>query len=730
MRPMKKPCRRSCLLFLAALAAARLGATEIRGTVMDIYDRPLAGVRIQVGAGGPACISDEKGEFAIRVAATRGILQLCFASPLHYGEKRSVSLDAPSRRLKVFLIPLRLLREDVTVTALNEPERALSVPFAQSVVPRLALAENRPETIVQAVQNSPGVSVIGKGGVSATPSVRGLARRRILLLAGGARITSDRSAGASAQFYPPELAQRIEVVRSAASVIYGSDAIGGVIQIVPRDVPDVGSPLVALNLGGDSAERRVNGGFSLDKRTGPWSLRAAMQASRAGDYSSPAGRVLNSGFNYYAGNLVVAYEAGTRSFSLNFLKSAGRDVGKPERTNDPAVASFYPEENVNLLTISYGDDALLAGGSLNLSFFLNPNDYELDKVKKAVQQVEIAKNRAVDFGGRAFWRKALNGRLSCQLGVDYFGRAGVDMRNETWKAGRLSGSAQPLLHGRRGDLGLYATIDYSGPAACDLLAGARLGAFWRQALSDGVPFEKSQLAPAFFLGATRKISASLTVFLNASTAFRMPSLSEAFYTGISGRSSIVGNPGLEPESSFNLDAGVRIHRRAVFVGVYLFQCSIRGMIEKFPLGDAAYTYDNIERGRIRGLEAEFQLNAAKKLEFFGNAFVYRGVSTASGHYLNDVPSAKLFLGARLWLGRFWGEWNWLGSAAVAHPGPAETPVPAYAVHDLKTGYYFSNRLFLSLKIANLLDRNYFANADPDIPPAKGRDLSLGLNLNF
>ena len=72
----------------------------------------------------------------------------------------------------------------------------------------------------------------------------------------------------------------------------------------------------------------------------------------------------------------------------------------------------------------------------------------------------------------------------------------------------------------------------------------------------------------------------------------------------------------------------------------------------------------------------------------------------------------------------------MGSAAVKHPGPAEIAVPAYAVHDLKAGYYFSNRLFLFLKIANLFDRDYFANADPDIPPAKGLDLSLGLNLNF
>jgi len=727
MNPLKK------LLFTLLLGAASVlpsQGVEIRGTVMDVYGQPLAGIRILVGTHGRSVSSDEKGEFIFSADESQAALQLTFVSPLHYLEKRNLSLDELPRRLKVFLTPLRLLKEEVTVTALNEAEKALAVPFAQSTISGESIAESLPETVVQAAQRSPGVSFIGKGGVSVTPSIRGMARRRILLLAGGARVTSDRSAGASAQFFPPEFIQRIEVVRSAASVVYGSDAIGGVFQIIPRAAPSPGSPLVTLNLSGNSLDRKLNGGLALGKVFGPWSLRAAVQIVRAGDYSSPAARVLNSGFHYFTGNVAVAYENSERGFSINFLKAAGRDVGKPDRANDPALASFYPQENTNLLNIAYRDDALIADGSLNFTLFLNPNDYELNKIKNAGQQIDIAKNKALDLGGRAYWRKARNARLSYQIGIDYFGRSGVDMENETWKSGRLSSASLPVRDGRRNDLGLYATIEYSGLAACDLLAGARLGAFSRQAVANGVHLENSQLAPAFFCGVTRKIGAALTLFVNAGTAFRMPSLSEAFYTGISGRSSLVGNPALEPESSLNLDAGLKFQRRKTFVGVYLFQCSIRNMIEKFPLAEASYTYGNIDRGTIRGLELEFQLNVAKKLELFGNAFTYRGLSAVSGQYLNDIPGARLSLGARLWLGRFWGEWDWLGSAAVSHPGPAEIAVPAYAVHDLKAGYYFSQRLFLSLKLANLFDRTYYANADPDIPLAKGLDFSLGLNLNF
>ena len=69
-------------------------------------------------------------------------------------------------------------------------------------------------------------------------------------------------------------------------------------------------------------------------------------------------RVLNSGFRYYTGNLLAGYETEKRSFNLSFLKSAGRDIGKPERANDPAVTSFYPVENNNLLNLSYRENSL------------------------------------------------------------------------------------------------------------------------------------------------------------------------------------------------------------------------------------------------------------------------------------------------------------------------------------------------------------------------------------
>ena len=578
------------------------------------------------------------------------------------------------------------------------------------------------------MQNSPGVHFIGKGGSTVTPSIRGLARRRILLLVDGARITSDRSAGASAQFFPPELAGQVEIMRSASSVLYGSDAIGGVIQVIAAPAGDSEAGVAALNFSGHSADEKRNGGFSLRGKAGDFSLLAALQVSHAGDYASGSGIVLNSGYSYFTGRLAVDYETAERGIRLSFLGSAGRDIGKPDRANDRDVSSFYPAENTRLLNLSYREDGVVANGSLNFSFFVNAGDYELRKIKQAQRQLEVSRNNACDFGWRAFLKKKLPNRLSFQAGVDYYGRVGVDMENETWRQGVLSDSSVPLADGRRSDVGVYSTLAWTAPAGFELLAGGRLGAFSRSAVSAGVLQKSSSLAPAFFLGVTRKIAKTLTLFANAGTAFRLPSLSESFYTGITGRSSIIANPALEPEKSLNLEAGIKIQRRDVFVGAYVFRYAIRGMIEKFPVADSAYTYGNIERGCLSGLELEFQCFPLKKLEIFGNGFYYHG--SGNGGALNDVPSARISLGTKLWLGRLWGEVDWLAAAALRRPGPAEVAVDAYHVVDLKAGCYFSDRVFLFAKVANLFNRAYYANGDPDIPLARGIDLAVGLNLNF
>ena len=153
-----------------------------------------------------------------------------------------------------------------------------------------------PANVAEGLSATPGVAALGSGGFSLVPSVRGLARRRVLYLIDGARLSSERRTGPNASFISPEDVDRIEVLRSPASVLYGSDAIGGVIHILTRE-PELRPGIrgrINARYGTVNAEK--GGGFSLEGANGATGFLLSFQGVDADDYASPSGRVLQSRF--------------------------------------------------------------------------------------------------------------------------------------------------------------------------------------------------------------------------------------------------------------------------------------------------------------------------------------------------------------------------------------------------------------------------------------------------
>ena len=101
---------------------------------------------------------------------------------LQLAEPRKEIIKLPTKKtgkkLSVILIPKEQIQEEISVTALDTEEKAVSVPMSESKVSQLEIKEKIAENIVTTLLNTPGVHFIGKGGYTVTPSIRGLARRR------------------------------------------------------------------------------------------------------------------------------------------------------------------------------------------------------------------------------------------------------------------------------------------------------------------------------------------------------------------------------------------------------------------------------------------------------------------------------------------------------------------------------------------------------------------------
>ncbi len=718
-------------LVLFHISVFILQGSEIRGIVKDIYNQPVEAVTLQLLENGAATLSDHDGKFSLdvpdKLPGDDVSIRALHRSYHPFGMK--VRIGDGTAAVNILLIPRELIKEEISVTALNKQEQTIQVPMAESSLSELDIKEQMPENVVDTLGTIPGIHFIGKGGFSTTPSIRGLARRRVLILVDGARLSSDRRVGVSASFIPPEMIRRIEVVRSSSSVLYGSDAIGGVVQIftAPDTLPANTQNNFHLNM--NTNNQRFSSGISLQKKDGNHLLSAGFNVLDAGDYASPRQEIRHSGFTYYSGAFTIGYFDESRHVTIGYLGGFGRDIGKPTRENSAEDYSTIPSESEQILRLKWIEKNVITNGNMTVSVFVNPSHYDLENVTGTKNSYERSITDVTNLGVTLSLQKSLSSHLSYHIGLEWFSRQNLKIENIERVDSRAE-SSFPLTAGQRNDLGFFATLDYSGWEGFDIIGGFRYSNFSIEADMLGERQIKSSSAPSAFLGITRKLGTSASFFLDIGKAFRLPSLSECFYTGITGRKYVVGNPLLRPEKSVNVDAGLKVFSESLFLGVYGFAYSIEDLIERFRDETGIYTYDNVANGRITGIEGELQYFPSNGLELFGNVSLFSGKATGSSNPLNDIPAARIYLGCKVFSGKFWAEVNYLHSFAKKDPGPAEILNQEYDLLNLKGGYYFSANLFLFCRVSNVSNSLYYANPDPDIPEAPGTQISTGVHFYF
>ncbi|NIM14391.1 MAG: TonB-dependent receptor [Candidatus Aminicenantes bacterium] len=722
------------LLALMAFSflSTTLSAARIEGIVTDLNKNKLPNIMVVVKETGAATVTNPEGKFAIRVPDRLKSVLLIFRRHGYFPNEARVQVDNQLKTFEILFIPQEFLLQKITITATAWEKESLSVPMAEHTLSELEIQEKMPENIIDTLSESPGVHFIGSGGFSVTPTIRGLARRRVLMLVDGARITSDRRAGVSAELIPPELAERIEVVRSSSSVLYGSDAIGGVINILTRPGRETNKPELGkngLNLNLNSVSKRINTGITFQQDLGKWHLYSGFQFTSAGDYSAPDEQIVHSGYKSYSGLLDISYKNEKREFYLGYIGGVGEDVGKPVRENDPDKYTIVPSETDHFIRLGLSEKKLVKNGTLDFSLFVNPTIYRLEKIDLSEEKLEHADTEGVNLGLKSTLKKSFSDVLSCQFGVEWFSRQNVRMKN-IQQIGDGIATSTPMDNGIRNDYSLFLAFDYSGLRSLQIDGGIRYTFFSIKADVEEKNMEKNTGSYSFFLGATKKLGSSLSLFCSIGRAFRFPSLGESLYTGLTGRRYVVGNPFLKPESSLNIDAGLKMAAKRLSLGLYLFAYHIDHMIERYRNEENIYTYDNINRGRILGGEIEVWYSPAAAIDFFGHYFYYHGRSDTNDEPLNDVPAPRLMLGGKFFWDRLWLEVSYIHSFKKTDPGPAEVENNPYNVLTIKGGYYFTSTFYIYLKLANILNESYYPNPDPDIPYAQGFNVSAGVHLYF
>lgn len=712
-------------------------ALEVKGEVLTLEGKPVEGAVVLHRLSQERTTTDEKGQFRLEIPDMKKI-KIEIIHPDYLEQEAIFSFQEVSKKISIRLIPLIRQREEIVVTALRYPELSAKVPAAQAVISKENLEEKMSSNITESLEDIPGVSSIGAGGFSIVPNIRGLARRRVLIMIDNARVTCDRRTGPNASFIDPRDVEKIEILRSPSSVFYGSDAIGGVIHIFSRKPPYREGLKGELNLKYGSINQEKGLGLSLQGKRKNTGFYFSFKGNDAENYSSPLGEVLMSKFTQ--GSLLgkISYSTEKREVDLSFLGTRGYDIGKPNR-DSLEKPTWYPLESQNLLQLRWLEKGLGREGELDFQAYMNPHSLDTKKEKIQIYKEEesYSKTQSVDFGFNLSYGKMLSNTFRIKGGTDYFGRTGVKAKNvDTYfdPSGKTDSVLEewPFTEGDRKDLGFFLSADYTGIKNLDLVGGIRLD-FIEMAARPGnatSPEKSSYTAWTGFIGGSAKLSDSIVLFANLSRAYRAPSLNELFYTGISGRGFIIAQPDLDPEKSFNFDGGLKFIHKRFFLGLYSFYYLIDDLIERYRSSDKIYTYGNIDRGKISGFELEMEYYPFPGWKIFGNFFSFKGRSQKTKDPLNDVPAPRLFLGTRFWVRKFSTEINGIFQWKKKNPGSAEIVVPAYEMFSIKLSYFLASSFRFYLNISNLFNKTYLARPDPDSMEEPGRNFILGVSYSF
>ena len=721
-------------LLLVVFVCLSSPALAFRGRVVDREGKPVPNATVSILGRTGEAITDQDGRFVFQPDPPTPFEVLVIDSAGTYSRPILIEALDPAAELVVTIAPI--LNESITVSG-SAPSIESTPGAATSSLSARDVAIRQPTNLMQAIENVAGVNQVSEGQ-AAVPAIRGLARGRTLILIDGARVSSERRVGASATFLDPSLIEGVDVSRGPGSVAYGSDAFGGVISVRTRRVMP-GSPLAVQFSGTVGAGMpELRGAIEIAKGLPSGGVLFAAHAREADDWDSPEGEVFNSGFADRGFMLRAEQKVGPGYLTAGWQSDFGRDIERP-RNNSRTVRFYYPHEDSHRLTAGYEARNVMGLQRLAVTAFAGNYDQRTDQDRfptattgRSIERADIAAN---DFHVRSFGEK-LVGKSRVEFGVDINGRFGLNAIDDLIQydlAGNVT-STRPNVSidtAHRVDNGVYASIE-TAVAPVLVLSGGIRGDYVTTSNTGGYFGDRStgNGAGSGYASATVGSFGGFSLTAQIARGFRDPVLSDRYYRGPTGRGFITGNPDLDPETSVQLDLGLRYVSPRFRFATFYYHYRINDLIERYQTTTDFFFFRNRGTARVRGCEAEAQ------------ASLPGGIALDSRP---RWPRAARSMTTRIWT-IFLPSTSWprcAGNSAAGfgqlrtayfgdddHFGPTERAVPGYTLLDAAAGYQVVKPLELRIQARNLLNETHYASQDVRAVFAPGRSASLVATVKF
>jgi len=563
----------------------------------------------------------------------------------------------------------------LVVTSGRLAESQAQATAATTVFERADIERLQVSSVTELLERVPGLSVTHTGGAGSQTGVflRGTSTAQTLVLVDGQRIAAASSGTSSLEFLAPEQIERIEVVRGARSALYGSDAIGGVIQIFTRQGDGQGlKPYARLAAGSDSTYQRSLGLSGGDGRT-RFHLGAALDETAGIDATRDG---------YGANGDDDAYR--NRSLSLNLSHRFSDDVQlgfslldqRGQVEYDDTFSGSLPTTDFLLSSVSGFLDARINdawSSRLELGHSEDKRDTGNDQPGGSVSQFNT-------------YRDAANWLNTLTLGNNQQLLLGLD-----WYEDRAQGTTD-FIEDSRWNRAAFIQHRYNGE---------------RFSTELGLRHDDNQQ-----FGHENTWNAAVTLPLNDandliasySEGFRAPTFNDLYYPDFcfGGLCSPSANPNLAPERSRSYE----LQWRSRYSESGSLQASLyRTEIEDAIVLDTNFIPQNVQTARINGFEAAVQ---QELFGWQGNLAValIDPRDRASGHTLQRRAKRTLSLDLDRRFGDVSVGAGWRAISGRYDDAANQIEMSGYGLLSLRAAWQVNEELGLSLKLDNLLDKDY------------------------
>jgi vitamin B12 transporter len=560
--------------------------------------------------------------------------------------------------------------EDIEVLTVTATRSSLNIDDAltsQVVITRADIELANPISILDLLSSVPSIDVASNGGKGQNSSVfmRGTNSDHTLVLIDGIRVSSATSGGTSFSTISPEMIERIEIVQGPRAALWGSDAIGGVIQIFTRQLAD-GEFFAGASFGTDSY-KKYKAGVGISHGDGQTSITVSKEQSDGFDVREGS-EIDDDGYDFTS-VAIRGQQKVSEDFSLEWLLSSDRGDSEHDGYQSGATIQSYGSDiknNAWLVRANYRSE--VSSVENNTVFSVGQNRDSSDSLKNG-ESTGVFETRRSQYS--IVNNSQFSDSLQMNIGVDYY-------------QDDVSNSKADYDVKERDTTGVFAHALYTNNA-------------WTYEATirhDNVEDVNSE--NTYNLGLGNRVDENTRVVLNYGTGFKVPTFNDLFYPSY-------GTPTLNSELSETAEIFVETRISDVYTSISLYHSKIDDLIGRRD-GKAG----NFEKVEINGAELSLNYQGLGGIHDFNFSYTDAEDKSTNKQLIRRAKEKFNYKFTTSLSGAdIYAEYQFVGSrtdSVFRVPGPVN--LGAFQLVNLGLNYDVSDNFSVSSRVTNLLDKEY------------------------